>query len=217
MQRSFVMKNNSIRYALVLAALLSLTGCRDSQKDNFKKEKSEQASNFLIDEETRKIMQKQKEEWEAQNQWERAADIKWSNIVNLGVSDRNLFNIAEQRGFVETCKNGPNCSEEHDFTPFPHYSIIAKSENNVRELLPNYDLLPAEAKAVVLQTEILVGLKNFPQMTEALKNNDFATAAKECGMKNHPQAQDARKKALEKSANYQEIIKQLIQQKQSTR
>lgn len=193
-------KNKAIRYALVLAGLLSLTGCKEEEKQASVPSKKEvkieqiQKENRVFSEQEKQLEKK----WDEIFKLQEDLDKKWDKVNELGVPHETLLKLANKKNLIENCAVECKCPNPHDMDPRHHYPIICSLEKNIKKVLPNYDTLPLEAKAVILQTELLAenGLKDFPKMTEAFRKNDFTTAAKQSAISGYPKSNILRKKIL---------------------
>ena len=229
-------RNKAVRYALVLAGLLSLTGCKEEenipyQKKEPKVEQIQKQTNRSLYDEDRKQVDRPNNETKAQNETRtksdtlqdpfsetlRRWDTLWDELQKLGVPMDTLYNVAERKKlYVAPCHLDPEkCDGLHaPADPHPHLPILSSLEGKVRVHLPIYDKLPLEVKAVVLQTQLLAkdGLKSFPKMTAALKRNDFSKAAQESAIRGYPGANPFRKKVLQNAAS-KTILRKSISRK----
>ena len=203
-------KNQVIASLLTAAALISSTGCKEEKKEPVKQV---QTSEIKETEQERLAREKAERALEEREALDRELHQKWNAVTQLGISDLNVLRKARSNGLIKGCFADCKCPQPHEGDPNPEFGLICDMEESIRKVLPDYDLYPRQVQAVLLQTEALAGIKDFPKMVDAIKKKDFITAASECELKYYPQTDSARKKALLMEASKQQLIKKLIEQK----
>jgi hypothetical protein len=207
------MKKNKIIMSLLTAAtLLSLTACSENESESPKKKTEITQTNVQSKED---LLREQEIERELQEQRALNEELnqKWTSVEQLGVPGLKVLRKARSNGLIKGCFADCKCPQPHEGDPNPEFGLICDMEKSIRKVLPDYDLYPRHVQAVLLQTEALAGIKDFPKMVDAIKKKDFITAASECELKYYPQTDSARKKALLMEASKQQLIKKLIEQK----
>ena len=203
-------KNQVIASLLTAAALISSTGCKEEKKEPVKQV---QTSEIKETEQERLAREKAERALEEREALDRELHQKWNAVTQLGISDLNVLRKARSNGLIKGCFADCKCPQPHEGDPNPEFGLICDMEESIRKVLPDYDHYPRQVQAVLLQTEALAGIKDFPKMVDAIKKKDFITAASECELKYYPQTDSARKKALLMEASKQQLIKKLIEQK----